>query len=179
MSSNRHHVFRSMGAAYVSCVECGHGKAHPWHVTPELPLYYGKPISTPVGHKWAGYEAPTYHATKYDSAAAEVIALLSDEMEGYGQREDTSGEVDAPTGHFALVVIPENVEFSADDEDQANLVAIEYGVTPADVAGVHIVTHNSQGFVSVETFPTRADAQYVFDVLAEEYAEWLGDDDES
>lgn len=23
-----------------------------------LPLFYGKPIDTPTGHKWAGYTAP-------------------------------------------------------------------------------------------------------------------------
>lgn len=118
-----------------------------------------------------------YRPTKYDSARDEVIALLADDMEGYGQREDTSGEVDAPTGWFALVVIPANVSFDpSPDGDRADTVATEYGVTPAEVAGAHLVTENSQGFVSVETFDTAEEAREEFDCRAGRYAEWSDED---
>lgn len=113
----------------------------------------------------------TYHATKYSSARDEVIALLSDEMEGYGRRDDTTGDVEAPGGHIALVTIPEHVSF-APNGDSADDVASEYGVTAADVIGSHIVTHNSQGFVSVETFATEEEAREQFDCRAARYAEW-------
>jgi hypothetical protein len=123
-----------------------------------------------------------YHATKYDSARDEVIALLSDELEGYGMRDDTSGDSESPTGFFALVVIPADgidpVNVTGDDYARftADAVANEYGVTPAEVAGVHIVTHNSQGFVSVETFGSEAEAREEFDCRAGRYAEWSDED---
>lgn len=110
---------------------------------------------------------PTYHATKYDSARDEVVALLSDEAEGYGMRDDTTGDVDAPTGYVALVVIPGDVYLIPDGPIAsarygADSVAAEYDVTPEDVAGVHLVTTNSQGFVSVETFETEEEAREAF-----------------
>jgi hypothetical protein len=121
-----------------------------------------------------------YFATKYDSARDEVIALLADETEGYGMRDDTSGDVDAPTGWFALVTIPADVDLASSDDypvgyDVAELAAT-YGVTAADVIGSHIVTHDSQGFVSVETFETEEAAREEFNCLAAQFAEW--DDEE-
>lgn len=121
-----------------------------------------------------------YRATKYDSARDEVIALLSDELEGYGMRDDMSGDAEAPTGFFALVTIPADVSFPSAPLDgyayNADTVANEYGVTPAEVAGVHIVTHNSQGFVSVESFGSEAEAREEFDCRAGRYAEWSDED---
>jgi hypothetical protein len=118
-----------------------------------------------------------YRATKYDSARDEVIALLSDELEGYGMRDDTSGDVDAPTGWFALVTIPDDVELSMPTPgDWVAELADTYDVMPAEVAGLHIVTHNSQGFVSVETFETEQEARDTFDCRAARYAEWDDED---
>lgn len=117
-----------------------------------------------------------YHATKYDSARDEVIALLADEAEGYGMRDDTSGDAEAPTGFFALVMIPADVDLATDEDDHATDVARLYGVTPAEVVGSHVVTHNSQGFVSVESFDSEAAAREAFDCLAGRYAEWSDED---
>jgi hypothetical protein len=121
---------------------------------------------------------PAYFATKYDSARDEVIALLADEIEGYGQRDDTSGDVDAPTGWFALVVIPDGIHFTPalDDFYSADHIATEYGVTPEEVAGVHIVSHNSQGFVSVETYADEQTARRDFDCAAHRYNVWSQDE---
>jgi hypothetical protein len=125
---------------------------------------------------------PTYHATKYDSARDEVIALLADELEGYGQRDDATGDVDAPTGWFALVTIPADVCLTGPAMSGLGIDAIvsnlanEYGVAPADVAGTHIVTHNSQGFVSVETFDSEEEARAAFECRADHYAEWSSDE---
>ena len=121
-----------------------------------------------------------YFPTKYDSAADEIIAALSDEAEGYGTRDDTTGEVDAPTGYVSLVIIPADVDLTADymGGDMIARLAADYGVTAADVAGVHIVTTNDQGFVSVVTFDTEDEARAAFDQLSAEYAEWLGDEED-
>jgi hypothetical protein len=124
-----------------------------------------------------GTDRPAYFATKYDSARDEVIALLSDEAEGYGMRDDTSGDTDSPTGYFALVTIPSNVSFDPfPGGDPADEVATEYGVTANDVRGTHIVTHNSQGFVSVETFDSEDAAREEFDCRAARFAEWDNED---
>jgi hypothetical protein len=122
----------------------------------------------------------TYHATKYDSARDEVIALLSDEAEGYGMRDDTYGDVTDYGTYGALVTIPADVTFPSGAFDaysySADTVANEYGVTPADVTGSHIVTHNSQGFVSVETFDTEDEARAEYECRAARYAEWDDED---
>ena len=111
-----------------------------------------------------------YFATKYDSAADEVIALLADEMQ-LGNRDSQTGDVDAPTGWFALVHIPADVDLHESDDEVAKL-ASEYGVTVSDVAGSHIVTHNSQGFVYVETFESVQAADDEYACRAGRYAEW-------
>lgn len=124
-----------------------------------------------------------YFATKYDSAAAEVIAILSSVSEGYGIAE--TGDVESPTGYFAFVVLDDTCDLAFDDHtnypvgDYAGEVAREYGVTAADVLGAHIVTTNSQGFVSVETFDSRDEGEARFDYLAEIYNAWddEGNDD--
>lgn len=109
-----------------------------------------------------------YFPTEYASAAAEVIALLADVVEGYGKAE--AGEVDAPTGYFALVILDDTCDLDFADTstnyprgDLVGETAREYGVTAEDVRGAHIVTHDSQGFVSVETFDTAEEAQREFD----------------
>lgn len=122
----------------------------------------------------------TYHATKYDSAAAEVIAILSDVNEGFGK--DQTGDTDSPVGFIAWVVLDESCDLDFSDAtnypagDYAGEIAREYGVTSADVMGAHLVTTNSQGFVSVETFPTAAAAQDEYTCRAARYAVW--DDEE-
>lgn len=118
-------------------------------------------------------DRPTYFATKYDSARDEVVALLSDEAEGYGMRDDSTGEADAPTGYFTLVTIPDEYGALYADCDDVRYLAETYGVTTADVAGHHIVTHNSQGFVSVETFATESEARAEFDRLSTLYARYV------
>lgn len=121
-------------------------------------------------------QTPPYFSGKYDSAAHEVIALLADET------EDSSGDVDAPTGYFALVVIPADAidPANATPDDyatySANSVAHEYGVRPEDVAGVHIVFHDSQGFVSVATYADETKAREDFDCLRHQYDVWSEDE---
>lgn len=118
-----------------------------------------------------------YFATKYDSAACEVIAILSDVSEGYGRA--ATGNSEAPDGYFSLVVLDDTCDLDFTDTstnyprgDMAGEVARAYGVTAADVTGAHIVTWNSQGMVSVETFESAEEAQAEYDVREARYADW-------
>jgi len=121
-----------------------------------------------------------YFPTKYDSAAHEVIAILASVSEGYGKAE--TGESDSPVGFLALVILDDSCDLDFADHtnyprgDLAGETAREYGVTADDVRGAHIVTWNSQGFVSVETFDTADEAQAEFDCRAARYAEWSDED---
>lgn len=124
-----------------------------------------------------------YFATKYDSAASEVIAILSDVNEGYGRA--STGDVEAPTGHFSLVILDDTCDLDVQDTtgaypvgDLAGETAREYGVTAEDIAGNFIVTHNEQGFVDVSSFDTEAEAERVYAALVEQYAAWSDDDEE-
>jgi hypothetical protein len=125
---------------------------------------------------------PAYFATKYGSARDEVIALLADETEGYGQRGDTSGDVDAPTGWFALVVIPDDVCLAGPAMSSIGLdaeiaeLAGTFGVTPEEIVGVHIVQHSSQGFVSVTTYEDEATARADFNCASHRYNVWSEDE---
>jgi hypothetical protein len=60
---------------------------------------------------------PTYFATKYDSARDEVIALLADELSGYGMRDDTFGDVTDYGLFAALVVIPGGIHWTPAQDD--------------------------------------------------------------
>ena len=124
-----------------------------------------------------------YFATGYDSAADEVIALLSDESEGYGAA--STGEVDSPTGRVQLVHLDDTMDLDFADTtgayplgDDVGEAAREYGVTAEDVIGSYIVTYIDQGFVYVERFETRDLATERYEALGDEYSAWL-DADES
>lgn len=117
-----------------------------------------------------------YFATKYDSAAHEVIAILSDYNEGYGK--EMTGDVDSPVGFIALVILDERCDLDFSDHtnypvgDYAGEVARIYGVTAADVMGNHLVTTNTFGAVTVETFATAEEAQAEYDCRAAHYDAW-------
>jgi hypothetical protein len=123
----------------------------------------------------------SYFATKYDSAAHEVISHLSSVTEGYGKEE--TGDSESPTGYFALVILDDTCDLDFADTstnyprgDYVGEVAREYGVTADDVKGAHIVTTNEQGFVSVETFETEDEAREEYDCRAARFEEWDDDD---
>lgn len=121
-----------------------------------------------------------YFATKYDSAAHEVIAILSSVSEGYGK--DETGDTESPVGFIALVHLDDTCDLDFEDHtnyprgDYAGEVAREYGVTEADVTGSHIVTHHSSGAVFVETFETAQAAADEYQCRAERYAAWSDED---
>lgn len=114
--------------------------------------------------------AATYFATKYSSAAHEVIAILADNAEGFG--EGFGGSVDEPTGFFELVILddPTVLDFAAyPPDDHAGEVARAHGVQAGDVLGNWLVITDDQGFVSVIGHPTPDAARAAFAALE---AEW-------
>lgn len=123
---------------------------------------------------------PTYHATKYDSASAEVIACLADYNEGFGKAR--SGESDAPTGYFELVILDATCDLDFSDHtnyptgDYVGELARMHGVTDSDVIGAYIVTTNSQGFVSVETFESAELAETEYACRDARYGVWSDED---
>ena len=125
-----------------------------------------------------------YHATKYDSAAHEVIAILSSVSEGFGTME--TGDVESPTGWFALVILDDTCDLDFSDTstnyplgDYAGEVARTYGVTAADVIGAHIVSEDDRGFVSVETFDSADAARAEFACREARFNFWADGADES
>ena len=122
-----------------------------------------------------------YFASKYDSARDEVIAHLSDTAEGFGY--ESMGESDAPTGFVSLVRLDESCTIDFSGTDHVDSLAREHGVTAEDVYGHHIVTHNSQGFVSVQTFPFtelgREDFESHLAEIVKSLDAYYGDDDDN
>lgn len=110
-----------------------------------------------------------YFSGKYESAAAEVIAVLSVDC-------DYTGESDAPGGYVSRITITADDGWST-DELVADVVR-DYGVTAQDVIGHHIVTGTSSGAVYVESYATGAEADDVYRCAEGRYAAWLGDDDD-
>lgn len=100
--------------------------------------------------------------SKFDSRLDEALYTLT--LDG---TDETTGSVEAPTGHAVLMHI---------DKPFSHLQAgFDRPVTVP--AGHYIVKEDSQGFVTVETFQTAEDANEEFRAIDAEYAEWLGDDD--
>lgn len=118
----------------------------------------------------------TYHATKYSSARDEVIALLSDPMEGFGS--EYFGNVDAPTGYVQVVRLTDDCDLDFTDHtnypvgDEVGEIARTYGVTKADVLGYHVVQTNSSGFVNVESEASAEALETALVALRAQYDAW-------
>ena len=125
-----------------------------------------------------------YFPTKYDSAAAEVIAGLASVSEGYGREE--TGDVESPAGYVQRVTLDHSCDLDWQHNGGGNYpagdpvgdTAREYGVTPDDVIGHHVVVTNEQGFVMVQTYHTADAADIVFRHAEERYAAWSADADD-
>jgi hypothetical protein len=114
--------------------------------------------------------------SKYDCARDEVLDVMV--MEGWANQSD--GNVEAPTGHFACVC---NSETELDEvllafaEDIAR-VSDEWGTMgngayrDGCLVGHYIVRTNNQGFVSVESFETLAECESAYAQLQNAFYEW-------
>lgn len=106
----------------------------------------------------------SYELGKFDTLRDEYLYEIW--MDG---ADETSGDVDAPTGCFALIII------TADDIP--NLRA-SYGRPVEGIIGNFIMRNNSQGFVWAESYETEAEARTWFEELDGIYGEWLDDNDD-
>lgn len=103
-----------------------------------------------------------YGLSKYDSLRDEYLhAIASDDS------DERSGEVDSPTGWFALLIIKA--------DEIADLQA-SFGRPVEGIIGNFILTESSQGFGYVAAYETEAEARAAFESLDTEYGNWLGDE---
>lgn len=111
---------------------------------------------------------------KYDSDRDAVLNMLT--VSGWANQ--STGDVEAPTGFVALVIVHpvelSEIEeaFSADVENE-----IEEGFSWDSIIGNFLLSENSQGFVTVTEFPTCHDAKKEYERISRAYGEWLGEDD--
>lgn len=125
----------------------------------------------------------TYHATKYDSARDEVIAILASPLEGFGRA--ATGNVEAPTGFVELVVLDETHDLDFTDHtnyppgDLCGETARLYGVTTQDVLGAWLVISNDQGFVTVLGHDNASAAMRHFSQIEKAYLTWEDQDDDN
>lgn len=107
--------------------------------------------------------------SKYDSLRDELLHRLT--LAGWS---DNDGDVEAPTGYFSALTISfleledAKKELGTQDDPYFN-----YGT----LVGSFLITEDSQGFVTVEEFPSEATLiQKLYDLSAE-YSEWEDDKD--
>jgi hypothetical protein len=108
----------------------------------------------------------TYFATKYASAVSEAIGIMA----AGGWANESSGDVESPSGWFAVVHNPasevgELAEAFSDDMARLN-------VTADDITGDFVVVEDSNGFVAVESFDSAWLADRRFAELGEVYLAW-------
>jgi len=115
----------------------------------------------------------TYFPTKYATARDEVLDVLAGEF-----ADDSSGDVDAPCGHYASVEFADVATVERELTPEAMAIAHEYGVGMSEFVGWHIVRTDSNGFVGVESFDTVALFTARWYELERIYGEWSGDLDD-
>lgn len=92
-----------------------------------------------------------------------------------GQARDTDGEVDSPTGHFALIEIPEYLHELAAMRDEVDPDSSLTNDWPE--SGWYFATENSDGVITVYKGKHHTVAN-AFAAARTDYGEWL-DRDES
>ncbi len=101
-----------------------------------------------------------YGLGKYDSLRDEYLHGMS--LDGWSS--ERSGEVDAPTGWFALMI--------NEAQDIAE-IADAFGPPVRGIIGNFILSESSQGFAYVAVYDTADEARLAFAALNVEYGEWL------
>lgn len=99
------------------------------------------------------------------------LEALFDAMVTGGWMTASSGDVEAPTGHFAYASYNEN-EIGELYDAMDDTISVYGRPDPADVIGHHIVTTDSQGFIDIERYPTEAAMKAAYRELEDRYATW-------
>lgn len=99
------------------------------------------------------------------------LEALFDAMVTGGWMTESSGDTEAPTGHFAYA------SYSSAEIDElygafADTIAAYGRPDPAEVIGHHIVTTDSQGFIHIESYPTEAAMKTAYAELQDKYDRW-------
>lgn len=91
-----------------------------------------------------------------------------------GWANESSGDVEAPCGHFALIDMTTERDMMRsilEETDEAECMdEIE--------SAWYIVVTDSQGFVGHMQCDSEAQARFQFDELEAQYGDWLGSDDD-
>lgn len=90
-----------------------------------------------------------------------------DELALMGWADATDGDVDSPTGWFALFLNDESAQESIAQSFPAATVIID------DLLGYFLLEVNEDGFVNVEEFDTPEEAREEYDWLRGVYAAWV------
>jgi hypothetical protein len=99
------------------------------------------------------------------------IEALFDAMVNDGWANESSGNIESPTGHFARISnsLAELTEVLQAFED----VTDDYGVPAADdITGHFLVTTNEQGFIYVTRYASEAALIAAYRELETEYNAW-------
>lgn len=108
---------------------------------------------------------------RFASPRDEVLYVMT--CEGWSNQSD--GNDASPTGWFARVSNSEAELASIVDTFGDDLITAE--VAPSSLVGHFIMTESTQGFVSVNEYPTEDAAKADYALLAEEYLAWHGEDE--
>lgn len=111
-----------------------------------------------------------YFATKYGSPRNEVLGAM---LEG-GWGNESSGDVEAPTGHFCRISnsTQELQEVSEVFSDILGEMG-RYGIKPSDLLGHFLLITDSNGFVNVNQYDTAEELTHEYNILDEAYSVWL------
>jgi hypothetical protein len=99
-------------------------------------------------------------AGKFSSDRDEFLYSLT--LDG---TERTSGDVQAPTGFYSIIIVAETDVAALHD-------AHPYAGDAAITAGNYLLVEDGDGFVTVTDYPTAADAESAFEDLENRYAAW-------
>jgi len=120
-----------------------------------------------------------YVGHKYGSARDEVL----DAMAAEGWANMSSGNVESPTGWFALVVnrpaeVTEIMDAFGDDDLRHRCGAWSDDEIRAELTGAFIVLTDSNGLVDVAEYETPGAAGNAYKGLEDAYGAWFGRDDD-
>lgn len=90
-----------------------------------------------------------------------------------GWANESSGDVEAPCGHFALIDMTTERAMMRDVLEETGEAQLIEEIEPA----WYIVVTDSQGFVGHMRCDSEAQARFQYDTLEAAYGEWLGDDE--
>lgn len=103
---------------------------------------------------------------RYDSVFKAIV--------GSDWPDDRSGNVESPSGYFALLYIPE------DDEPEHDTFKTELPIWDSNCphAGWYITTEDGCGTIWAYSMPEEWEARRAFDALEADYDAWMADDTE-